>query len=301
MPLITGTGIAELVDLFEQRGVKFYHACQYKDFKSYLRLGGVPSRSLLSQNQLNYTRFDTDSRDVDNSVWDKVFGNLSDFGAPFFSGNDNTASVPPPFGPILLVFNPRVFMEANDIAICLRSAGAENFDRERESLSSHIDINNIFRHVDIDSSADSRELSYIKYNSELQQTFGVRNAGSPEISCSTNTGMLSLNYLTNIRVDPYLFGSIILFTLVRDRVSSLHGNFNIHVNERYTSTNTKREFTSVMVDLLSKSDVTAHDVLNNVSLPAFIHNYINRVHAYQFNRFAKYLREGTILDVLNEL
>lgn len=301
MPLITGEEIARLVELFEQRNVKFYHACQYKDFKSYLHLGGVPSRELLNQRRLNYTRFDTDNRDQTNAVWSKVFGNLSDFGAPFFSADDNTASVPPPYGPILLVFNPRVFMQANDVAICLRSAGGLNFDRARESLGSANDVNNIFRHVDINSMVNPRERSYIKYNSELQQTFGLSNASSPEVSCSTNTGVLSFDELSDIKVDPYVLENTSLVQLVSNLAN--RSNLNANINERYMRTDRKGEFISIMANLLSESEITVNDILNNMLLPEFMRDYAIRIqtHAYQFNRFARYLREGTILEVLADL
>jgi hypothetical protein len=80
MPLISGKALSQIVAELSRRNVKLYHACQLVDFRSYLQLGGVSSRNLLTTRGLPYTKFDTDERDRENSVWRLVFFNLSDFG-----------------------------------------------------------------------------------------------------------------------------------------------------------------------------------------------------------------------------
>ncbi len=89
MSLIQNSEIVSLIDLFNRREAKIYHACQYRDFKTYLELGGVPSRNLMESSGLPYTSFDTDDEDKTNEVWAKVFGNLSDFGFAFAKGSRN--------------------------------------------------------------------------------------------------------------------------------------------------------------------------------------------------------------------
>jgi hypothetical protein len=123
--------IEGLVALFRARGVSLYHACQYKDFVSYLELGGVPSRFVLAHGGLESTPFATDEADQKNGVWDKVFFNLEDFGCTFANGG---RAVPNPYGPVLLRLRPSVLLGAKDVAVCLRSAGTRGFDRRRESL-----------------------------------------------------------------------------------------------------------------------------------------------------------------------
>jgi hypothetical protein len=83
MPLIEGADLSEIVDLLKNRGVNFFHACQFKDFNSYLDLQGLPCRQLLEENGSAYTPFTTDGRDRTNGVGDKVFGNFSDYGYVF--------------------------------------------------------------------------------------------------------------------------------------------------------------------------------------------------------------------------
>lgn len=302
MPLITGTEIAGLIDLFERRGVKFYHACQYKDFKSYLRLGGVPSRELLSQSGLDYTRFNTDNRDQVNSVWDKVFGNLSDFGSPFFKGGDNTVSIPPPYGPILLVFSPRVFEEAEDIAICLRSAGASGFDRKSESLGSIDEVSRLFIHENINT-APANALSWVKKAPQLRDTFGEGRDHAPEISCTTEPGLLSFDYLRYITVDPYNFNGISLHQLIHNYIMTV--GLNVSVYERNKLSNSKIQIINSIKDLLIQDNIAIQNLNRNSTLSPELRSYVSRIDerqlSYQLDRFLKYLREGTILEVLNEL
>ena len=129
--MITGRNIDRLVKLFEVRDVKLFHACQFLDFLSYLKLDGIPSHDCLEKANLPFTSLETDENDKVNGVWDKVFVNLSDFGKTFANGGNG---VPNPYGPILIQVRPAVLLEATDIAISLKSAGAPNFDREKEAL-----------------------------------------------------------------------------------------------------------------------------------------------------------------------
>ena len=173
-----GKDVLELVAILGARNVKLYHACQLKDFESYLSLGGVPSRSLMEKHRMPFTKFDTDNEDCRNWVWDKVFVNLQDFGGTFQrslnSGKVN--SVPNPFGPILLVLRPKALEQAEDVAVSLSSAGGKGFDRKEDSLDL-ADIDRLFLEP-----AGHR----IKYRSGLSEEFGVREEyiSAPEVSCT---------------------------------------------------------------------------------------------------------------------
>jgi hypothetical protein len=130
--MFQGEEIQKLVELLKERDAYLYHACQLLDFQSYLNVGGIPSRSHLESNRQLYTGFETDEKDRSRQVWDKVFGNLEDFGRTFASGKP---AVPNPFGPILFQIKPEALYEATDVAICLRSAGRPGFNRENEALT----------------------------------------------------------------------------------------------------------------------------------------------------------------------
>jgi len=109
-----------LVDLLVRRKVFLYHACQYGDFVSYLEVGGIPSRQRLQQSALSFTEFTTDAVDRENRVWDKVFVNWEDFGRAFSRGYN---AAPNAYGPIIVRIHPRALLHADDVAVCLRSAG----------------------------------------------------------------------------------------------------------------------------------------------------------------------------------
>jgi hypothetical protein len=89
--------IASIVERFETRDVSLWHACQLRDFRSYLEVGGLPSRSLLEQGGAGFTHLQTDVSDRSKGVWDKVLVNLSDFGAAFAHGA--AATEYQPWGP----------------------------------------------------------------------------------------------------------------------------------------------------------------------------------------------------------
>src|SRR5437660_11511139 len=195
--MIIGGNIDRLVKLFEARGVRLFHACQFLDFLSYLWLGGIPSHDCLEKANLPFTPLETDANDKANKVWDKVFVNLSDFGTTFANGG---RGVPNPYSPILIQVRPAVLLEATDIAISLRSAGAPNFDRKKEALKTLEDVNKLFLHLPDVGSPKSQD---VKFRAALNKDFQYPVAADPEISCSVPKGFLSFHHGTVVTVDPY--------------------------------------------------------------------------------------------------
>lgn len=151
--MFKGKVLKDLVELFKKRQVMLYHSCQFIDFQSYTKIGGIPSRQLLEDRGLSFTPFETDKNDQDNSVWDKVFLNLSDFGN--FFGRDG---IPTVYGPIAFVVRPQALLEADDVAICLRSAGSRDFCREKESLNTLQEVNRLFVYSDDQGVPNSSEV-----------------------------------------------------------------------------------------------------------------------------------------------
>lgn len=190
MAAMQGRDIQAVVQILRDRGAFLYHACQLKDFLSYLQLGGVPSRQLLEGSGLPYTQFDTDESDHNGDVWDKVFTNMQDFGVTYakFGGDGGTVATPNPYGPILLVFEPEILLTAYDLSITLRSAGAEGFDRHEECLSVPSDIHSLFQHVDPDEAPNDFARAYIAFTDVLQQRFQWDGARSVEINCQVSGG-----------------------------------------------------------------------------------------------------------------
>ena len=201
--------IGPVAAYLESRDVSLWHACQLRDFRSYLEVGGIPSRSLLERARVEFTPFATDASDRSGGMWPKVFVNLSDFGGAFAHGAE---AVPNPYGPIVLQVHPRALRRASDVAVCLRSAGARDFDRDTESLSSVEEIERLFSH----SVADRfPERSFVLYGDQLKTRFAPRypEATSAELSLSMDPELIPLEEVVVIWVDPIAIGDDTLLEL----------------------------------------------------------------------------------------
>lgn len=292
-----------MITLFQNRGVKIYHACQYKDFKTYLDLGGVPSRNLMEQSGLSYTIFDTDNTDRENEVWNKVFGNLQDFWYSFAQGqrNENTAPTPNPYGHILLIFNPEVFREATDVAICLRSAGGREFNREKEALPNVEAVNRIFKYEDTNQAPNDYAKAYIKYQQALRETFGDPNAMTPEVSCIVTNERFSFNHLFRIIVDPYIINSQDL----KEKVLSLKIQHRLNgVVRKRLYREGRMEMKQELANILLENFISIPELINAQNISDNLRDYATRIQrgemTFFYNRFAKYLRTGTLLELNNE-
>lgn len=284
MALISGYALSGVVGELRRRDVKLCHACQLKDLRSYLQAGGVPSRNLLASNGLSYTAFDTDGGDQRKGTWRLVFFNLSDFGEWFSRGGN---SVPNPYGPILLCFDPEVLECANDISVTLWSAGAFDFDREANGISVQ-DIPRLF------TDSDSR---YVLFAQRLREEFGDRRAQSPEMSCSFDDELAMIEYLAYIRVDPYTFGSGCLPDIVRETVGQYSQSWQVYARDRCDVSRYQ-----ILWDAITQGYASSDDTLAAIGedprLSTWARNIQERL-SFQFNRYATYLFDGTIRECLS--
>lgn len=287
--MFQGKGIKELVDLLKNRGAYLYHACQLIDFQSYLKVGGIPSRAHLESNEKPYTPFKTDQNDRANDDWDKVFANLSDFGITFAKGRD---AVPNIYGPILFKIKPEVFYEATDVAICLRSAGGKDFDREKEALKSISDVDRLFQHP----VEDSAKRSYVKNRKELQRDF-TSNASAPEISCTVASGIFPLHYVDLVRVEPYIIQGQRLQVKVEEIKSNSGATFRVFQRDSCPA------YTNELLNILESGVQSLQELSENSNVSSELIGWAKRIIdrgiAYQFNdSFAPYLYDGTILPII---
>lgn len=287
--MFVGGQIEALVEHFNQRGVSLYHSCQLKDFRSYLKLGGIPSRQLLTDCGLSFTEFDTDYIDQKNGVWDKVFLNPVDFGAFFARGN---AATPTTYGPIAFVFYPDVLLEAQDVAVCLRSAGASDFKREEESLSSVQEVDTIFVCPKEHDFPRSIEIKSEKVLERDHPSKKVR--GSPEISCSCATSRLSFKQLSYIYVDPYCIRGKALERLVEEELCKF--GFTCEVKVRQCP---RSPIYSELADTLGVGYMGLDDLLSLTSASSDMREWAKGLKrnnlGYQWERYAKYLIAGTLI------
>lgn len=293
--MFVGDKIEALVDLFDQREVSLLHSCQLIDFQSYIRLGGIPSRKLLEDCHLAFTKFETDCLDRTNGVWDKVFLNLQDFGAIFASGS---MGVPTVYGPITVAMSPSVLRSATDVAICLRSAGISGFQREYESLQTIEEVKRLFYH-DINNHTANR--SALKNRQQLRKEYGIKAAdyiSYPEISCTVPESKLSLSFTRYLLVDPYRFGDKSLKEIVEDKLSL--EKIPVKVLGRSARQN-RYELYDEISAIVQKEINTIDDFLKedvSPNLRALLKRLqTNSNHRTQWRRYTKYLLEGTLREL----
>ncbi len=291
--IIGREGLDQLVDIFSQQEASLYHACQLKDFESYVRLGGVPSRRLMETKKMQFTGFKTDDEDRKNWVWDKVFVNLQDFGTIFQYRLGKTGnSVPNPYGPILLELSPKALKEADNVAISMKSAGGRGFDRARDS----IDL------VDVEKLFTEPKRARIKPREELMDTFGSDEYGSnPEMSCSVPQQRLTLKHVKLIRVDPYVIEGTTLKAHVDRVVSSLGIDVYERGGPRMPLADGGKLYQGLF-DALSREGPPPGlgELVQDPAVIPEVREWAKSIEAKgvrltrQWPRFAGYLKEGTI-------
>lgn len=290
--MFLGQDIKGLVDLLLQRGVSLYHACQFVDFESYLELGGIPSRALLDSEGLPYTPFETDHNDRQNGVWDKVFLNLSDFGEMFASGN---SGVPNVYGPIQLQIQPQSLLEADDVAICLRSAGGRDFSRDKEALGKLTDVDRLFERAKTDLFPDNAR---IKSRSDLAQEFSLQNEyiSHPEISCQVARGFLPMKYVIWCFVDPCTIGGSSLLQWV-ERAAAHKSYLSGRIQERLNIRRDRKPLYDELANVDQQSSLQSLSEGANVSdaLRQWARSMMEKGGLdSQFRRFLTYIHKGTI-------
>lgn len=301
MAVMRGRDIEEVVQILRERGAYIYHACQLKDFRSYLQLGGVPSRQVLEQSGLPYTPFDTDESDREGELWDKVFVNIQDFGVTYarFGANGGTLATPNPYGPILFIFEPDILLTADDLSITLRSAGAEGFDRHGECLPSPDRVHHLFMHVDPDDAPNDLARAYPAFSNELQQRFRWDGARSVEMNCEVRRGLFRFDRLRKVLVDEYNFSRSSLFEIVSSVLQA--GRLPADVYLRSYIRELRVQQINELASLLVGRSLTLEDLAKMSSLPTVLGSWVARLRRaemdFNFNRFARYLRHGTLLEM----
>lgn len=287
--MITGNDIQTLVDLFADREVSLYHACQLLDFQSYIELGGIPSRALLENRRAKFTPFVTDDTDSENNVWDKVFVNLEDFGESFARGKRST---PNPYGPILFQLRPSALLETSDVAVCLW-AGAKGFNREREALNTIADVNRLFLNS---SDAPFPESTHVKFQNQLAKEFGKQKTQGPDISCTVPDGLLSVKDTIVVWVDPYIVNNHRLLDWVTKITRKYQGQF--HIRLRNCQDNLRTNLYNEIAERIIGKIPSLNALVQDETCSPLLRNWAKQICMadleWQFQRYAKYLHEGTL-------
>ena len=285
--MFIGDSLAELVAHLERRQVCVFHTCQLHDLPSYFGLGGIPSHAHLEAHGARYTPMDTDRIDKVNRVWDKVFVNLVDFGRIFALGGRHT---PTCYGPISFQLVPAALLEAEDVAICLRSAGVMGFDRRRESLTDVSQVDRLFRYPAGSPFPRSIELKDVD---SLKSEFG--QSSWPELSCTVTSGRLNLSHTVVVWVDPYSVDGEALVDRVRG-LANQHG-LDRPVVER-SCRQERRPLYNELAHFALKGVHKLNAILELPEISDELRAYLGELQArglsYQLPRYLGYLRSGTL-------
>jgi len=275
----------DVMELLSLRQVHFYHACQLQDFRSYLESGGICSRQTLETNGLHVTEFDTDSSDKSKGLWNLVFGNFNDFSSTFHWGQ---RAVPNPYGPILIKIDCKALIDALDFAVTLRSAGATDFSRTKESLSTLDDLEKIFYNP-----VDHEKPYQVKFAAALRAAFPGAKVSSLEWSMAFPNGILPIEHFVEILVDPIMYQGVSLV----DEVKRLSAGYDKILEELVVRKQCRDNFPK-LIDAVGSGVTSLNQLRSNPDL----HDWAESVSQleYQFKRYSIYTQLGT-LKVLGQL
>jgi hypothetical protein len=287
--MFTGKQIKELVDRLTRREVLLYHSCQFVDFMSYVKLGGIPSRKKLSDCHMSFTRFVSDENDYENGVWDKVFLNPLDFGEIFEHGN----GIPTVYGPIHFLINPNALLDAEDVALCVRTASSPGFNRESDSLKDINDVEEIFLKTYSEGAPDNWK---IKSRSHLCHDFRKRAVNNPEMSATFPQNLIPLSFVEKVLIDPYIFDGVKL-------IEGLASTDEVHQSgldfvERIYHPPQSSIFADI-THLLISGEAELSCLISGLEFSPQTKDWAKRMDSdgelrSQWHRYAKYLLPGTI-------
>ncbi|HEX7672556.1 MAG TPA: hypothetical protein VF412_00225 [Bdellovibrio sp.] len=290
--MISGNEINLTVAELNRRNCLLYHAAHLKDFISYLKLGGIPSRELMENKAAKFTQFNSDAQDKADLVFDKVFVNLSDFGSTFNNGGRATPLI---YGPILMAIDPSALLLATDVAVCLRSAGTPGYNRQNESLTTSLEFIRLFK----DSTG-----KWIKNSADLKTEFPrLTVGGQPEISCSISAQLIPFSYVKFIVVDPISISGVDLPKVVTQIISKQ--GLPTRVCRRFCSSRMSVHDYQEIYDIAQKRLIGFQDIAHNAT-SGTIQAWAQAMRAAdstgkswkRFKTFQNYFNEGTA-DFIN--
>lgn len=288
MPLLRDDDVFKIVEFLKSKRAFVYHACQLQDLQSYVRLGGIPARSLLESNSLPFTGFTSDQGDKSKEVWNKVFFNFSDFG--FMFHDRGAKGTPCVYGPICLKFDPDVLLQARDISVTLASVSDPAFNRTRDSLCLD-DAKKIYRG------------NYPLNGKLLQDAFPGQKVTNPEINVhyESDVGSFKAQFdsLVEVIVDPVSIGGIDLMSEVKAALTGYDPRLEEFLTSRKT---TRPDLFRVLCEVAARGPIY-NLVQIDTDLFKGHEEWFEAVkkigfNGYMLRNYLNYLHEGTIQPLL---
>ena len=268
--------------LLKSKQTPTYIAAQLRDFIAFLQLGGIPSRGYQERQGFPPTPQVTDDLDREKGLWDLVFCSIQDHGLSFHQ-NGRT---PNPYGPILMILDPGWLAGVDDVEVSLLSGGNLRFDRSKHGLP-------IGRLEELFEDRFPGEAS-VASRRTLQARFGADLAiSNPEISALLPEGKIPLEYINRIQVDPYTIGTANLMDQVQ--TAAKRHQLNVAINPRPVP---DRSNFAELAEAVRNGCATSTELVNYRWKNSELQMWANKLHtsdwAYQAERWASYLRDGTL-------
>jgi hypothetical protein len=268
------------VAILQKAQQRFYHSTNLQDFLIYWNSRGVLSRDRLEKTFPEFTKFFTDEKDKSLGVWDRSFGNLYDFGSYFWSYERSTPNL---YGPITLVYSPRVWHSLSDIRITKNTIVAE----------------------------DPGSISPENWGDIYEEVNGVQRIKKGYTSCevSVANGIIPFTHLAFILVDPIRVGKLSVRDYLLSAISVDDSTFKLtekRLIERRISCVAQEER---MADLIKWSQnlkgslITKNRPLDE-SLPSVLAEWFNALEDWKKRILASWLTytyNGTVRILENKM
>lgn len=166
----------QIGEVLLNRFARLHHATNLRDFAGYCSRRALLSRRELTNSTADFTAFYSDASDKQRGVWERVFGNLEDFGGLFWA---SPVCIPNAYGPITLVFERSAWGQVSDVAVTRKNAATKEFELATERMSAE----------------------------ELESCFELRDKKWWQLTCnglevSLGTSFLSLDLVEKVVVEP---------------------------------------------------------------------------------------------------
>jgi len=275
-----------IVNILNQRGNSLLVACQLVDFFAFLSLGGICSKSKLSQSGVTFSEYESDIHLKNNGFWDAHIFHLTDYGSWFYRKATHT---PNPLGPVLIHIKPDILKQASSVNFTNLSVRNEQFDPKTHAMSFTPDrLNECYQYPD---DTPFPELSMIKEALiDRDHIAGI----APEIVCQFDSQIIPFSHVSLVNVDHYIINNRQFQGWV-DEIK-VRAGYTFPLMRRYCPSSTAIHISSEIGKILLNGPATLDDICQSDD---------NRVAAWGksltnsqiFDIYAKHLRTDTLLPL----
>lgn len=150
--------------------------------------------------------------------------------------------------------------------------------------------------------SDKHQFAYLSILLLAHPCFNNTGSQSPEVSCRVNGQKLSFDHLLKVIVDPYVINGERLRNNVRALL--MENEIDVPVYSRlYKDGESRTKIKLELADLLFDDLASISEIITNEENSDELREWARRIRkgrvSFFYNRFAKYLRDGTLSEFNN--